>query len=157
VAPRARRLRPASARQRRDDEAVSELIATVLLVVVTVVILAGLAEFFLKRPAPEDQVHAELFLSLDPGTAGWGSGDEAFVLEHHGGEKLDAAATQIRVLLRGQPTTYSGGSLGSAFTDGSFTIGETWRVTRSIPAASPVEVQVIVKGALMFQDDTRAG
>ncbi|HLE47741.1 MAG TPA: type IV pilin N-terminal domain-containing protein, partial [Candidatus Thermoplasmatota archaeon] len=140
VAPKSR-----PARRRLCDDAVSEMVGTVLLVGITVVMVTGLTVLMLGRAGPVDESHGTYSASLRPGTDGlWGTGDELILIDHMGGEALLADATVIRVKVASTELRFEGATLGSAFLpDGYLKPGERWSLTQTVALADVVRIEVV--------------
>lgn len=120
------------------------MVGSVLLVAITVVMAAALGFTVFALTKPVDPVHADITMLVKPGGNGWGDGDESIVMKHLGGETIDVSQAEVRYTIGGTTTTLSGASLGSAFSDGEFSIGETWTHAFTIPAGTTVDVDLIV-------------
>ncbi len=132
---------------RRSLAAASEVVGSMMLVAITVLTMVSLAFVIYNQEGPDDRTHADLALKLSAGAGGWGTGDELVVITHTGGEPLLNDFTTIRVLIGATLTEYAAGSLGSGFSDGKLTIGETWQITDTVSSSSDVAVDVIVEGS----------
>lgn len=127
------------------DRALSSVIATLLMALITVTMALALSDFVSDTvPETAPQSTWDLGASLAPGESLWGDGDERVELVHRGGPELFQNQTRVRIDVDGDVTTYEGTSLGGAFDDGAFTLGEAWNRTLEVPANAPVNVRVIV-------------
>src|SRR5688572_15847029 len=133
------------------EPAVTEVLGSILLVGITVVTAAGLGLIIFAFEGPQDTLHIDLELRIDPGVdADWDTGDEKLQLRHLGGEAMQAGDTVIAYENAGSTTTHTGtsgaGALGSAFSDGELTIGETWESPDDLELAQDEVVAVDVVG-----------
>lgn len=126
-----------------DQDAVSETVGEVLLVAMTVVLAAGLAVAIAGQPGPTERVHASLDIATTAGTGGYGTGDETVRIIHRGGQPLQTDDTRIVLTTGGTIERIIGDDLGSAFSDGRFSIGETWTTTRTIAQSSTITIEVV--------------
>ncbi len=127
---------------RRDEAAVSEVVGTVLLVAITIIMAGGFALMLGAFGGPTEKVHAELETSISQGGGAWGTGDEVVQVAHRGGGPLQADETRIVVRVGATEHVFAGDDLAGPFADGTFTIGETWSATLSIPTGTNVEVAI---------------
>jgi hypothetical protein len=145
----------ASARRGRrvpaSDAAVSDVVGSILLAAITVGMSTILGILLFTFAGPTPTLQAELVVRIDPGSVGWGSGDERIEVLHRGGDPVLAENARISVRVGGTTTTYCEqgppactASLGSTFADGKLTIGETWFRTLNIPSGASVQVDAIV-------------
>lgn len=112
---------------------------------ITITMALALSDFLSTAvPDPGPGGSWEVGAGLEDGNRRWGDGDEEIHLVHRGGPDLDRDTTKIVVDVAGDLTTYEGASLGSAFTDGAFTIGERWVQTTDVPPNASVSVTVAV-------------
>lgn len=126
----------------------SEVVGSMLTVAITVVLMAAVFALFLKIPGPEDTVHADLTVEADPGSGGWGTGDEHVVVTHKGGEALAQQTTTIRLTIDQNQTEIMGDALG--FDDGVLTIGQRWRSPAfTIGATAPLDVAIVGGGSVI--------
>lgn len=145
------------ARLRRDD-AVAEVISSVLIVAMTVLMTAGLVTLLLaSKPGPADPLHADFTVQAQKGADGWGTGDEHLAIKHVGGERLTLSNTILLVTIGDETTRYEAGGSNpldhaaeSAFDDSgsdpdtTWTIGETWRTPdASIPVGTKIQANVV--------------
>lgn len=86
-------------------------------------------------------------LSLSPGSNGWGTGDEAIQVQHLGGEPLEVQGAAVFYVLDGTTTRLEGTALGSAFSDGRLTLGETWTHRVPLEINDAVRIGVVGGGA----------
>lgn len=123
------------------DEALTDVVGSILLVGLTVVMTVVLAGLLLVYDGPEAPPQADLAVTLSPGVGGWGTGDEEVRIRHLGGPAVPASS---HVLLDNGTASWdlTGAALGGAFADGELAIGETWRRTARIHASALVSVQV---------------
>ncbi|MGB1697522.1 MAG: type IV pilin [Thermoplasmatota archaeon] len=128
-----------------NEEGVSEMIGTVLLLGITVAI-AGLFGFILlSQDGPSEYQYSQVRYGLQAGPDNtWDTGDEMFSLSHRGGEPFLASQTTIRLTLNGTLVEVTGAALGGHFADGQLSIGETWTYTLQAAADEPLEVRTIV-------------
>ena len=125
------------------DEAISDVVGSILLVGLTVGMTVVLAILLMAYDGPSAPPKADLAVTLSPGAGGWGTGDEEVRVRHLGGPAVPSSS---HVLLAVGPASsdLTGGALGGAFADGRLSIGETWRRTGRIGATDLVSVQVTV-------------
>lgn len=131
----------------RADRGVSSLIGTLLMALLTVTMAVALSDF-MTDAIPERSTRGsswEIGASLDPGQARWDDGDEVVEVVHRGGPEMYEDETTIEVYIGSDQTTYGPGSQGSAFDDGSFSIGERWNRTHTIPPNTTVSVLLVVE------------
>jgi hypothetical protein len=145
-------------RRGRSDGAVADIIASILMIAVTVVMMGAVFTMVLSVPGPEDRVHADIAVRVDPGFSdpGWGTGDEAIVVEHHGGEPLDQGSTVLKVNLDGQQFTYDGARLSALGVTFPFGLGGRMNISQTesgqpltIFSTSNVEVNVVGGGSIV--------
>lgn len=134
--PRRRSVGPAT-------EAASEVISTVLTVGITVLLASATAVVVLTLPPPTELPLTDLAIAIDPGASGWGTGDEAVVVHHEGGETLRASELTLRVQISGTTTFYTNPNLGTGFTNGTFLPGGEWRKVLTIPIGAQVNLSVV--------------
>lgn len=132
---------------RHDGRAVSEMVGSALLVMITVVMAVVLAGIIFVIQGPIDTPKASLRIGLDAGTGGWGTGDESIRVLHAGGQPLDASRITITYTVNNAPTTLKGASqLGGAFAAGRLLIGQTWIRNLTLQASDAVTVTVVADG-----------
>ncbi len=128
------------------DEAVTDVLGTILMVAITVMMMVGLSVLILSIDGPSDQTFVELSISLLPGGLAWGEGDEEVLLVHGGGEALKRDDARVTISINGVVTTYEGAALDGDFADGSLTLGESWgKSDLTIPVNASVDVNFIGK------------
>jgi archaeal type IV pilus assembly protein PilA len=140
----------ANRRFAHDQEAVSDVVGSILLVAITVVLSAALGGLIFTVAKPVATVTAQVSASIEPGLNGWSSGDERITMTHIGGEAIDADSALVRISIDGvlqTPELQGATLLGSAFADGKLTIGEKWIRTQMIPTSSDVDVKLVVTGS----------
>lgn len=135
--------------RRMDDEAVSEMVASVLLVAITVVLAVIAGALILSRPGPMDTTRPDFQFSVNPGADGvWNNGNENVSIYHAGGEALQTGNTRIRINGGSPDREYSGTGLGAPFTQaGGFRIGTTWYSTSqtiTIASGNVITISVVV-------------
>lgn len=141
---------------RLGDHAVTEVVGSTLTVAITVLMMTAVFFLFVRLPPTAEHVHADLVGSLDAGTGGWGTGDEAFVLTHQGGDPLAPGKTHIFLRVDAQYVEATGDDLGGAFA-GDLRIGEQWRRTLNIPAGATAEFTVVAGSGVIAQGTALAG
>src|SRR5688572_371431 len=102
------RIRPVGVRG--DEAAVSDVLGSLLLVGITVVSAFGFGLLLLSFEGPSDTLHADLELRTDPGTNGWGSGDETVQVVHLGGEDLEGGDLTIYFTVDGDDYCFGAGA-----------------------------------------------
>ncbi len=136
------RIQRVRSRQWSSDDAVSDVIGSILLVAVTVGMMVALGSLILNIEGPVDPLRADLQLSVLRGPGAWGDGDEVLRLRHLGGEEVTNIGTVVRLAINGTVTEYKDAALDGSFADG-LTIGETWSVVTTIPLLAQVDVDII--------------
>ena len=129
-----------------DRAAVSDVLGALMMVGITVIAAAGFGLLLFSFKGPADTQHSRLTASVTAGAGDWGDGDELLRLTHVGGETLDRSKVVIVFTTASGTTTLSGASLGSAFSDGKLTIGETWNRTITADVGDVVDVRIVVTG-----------
>ena len=124
-----------------NDDAVADVVGTILLVGITVAMMAGLSLLVLNIAPPDDQVIADLAIDIGSGPGGWGDGDETLLVRHLGGERVDGV--EVILFIDGVRTDITPTDQG--FTDGELRIGEQWIGTVSIDEGARVEVALLHK------------
>ncbi len=115
------------ANRHAKDEAVTDVLGTILMVGITVVMMGGLSLLVLNIDGPVDITYAELTTRVRPGAdPAWGTGDEQVVLKHAGGERIPTSDLRVIMRIDGveqaiDPLTIDGGD-----SDGHFSMGEKW-------------------------------
>jgi len=130
----------------RDDErAVTDVVGSVLLVSLTVLMAGALGALLLSFNAGSSTLRANLVITVDPGPGGvWGNGDEQVRIQHVGGDPLSASAASVVLRVGATATTLKGASqIGSAWGDGTLSVGETWTRTMNIPSTTAVGIAVV--------------
>ncbi len=153
-----------------DDEAVTEIIGSILMVAMTVLVSMGLvALLVLSDPGPNDPLHATLAMELDPGADGdWATGNERVRLVHQGGEPIPLSTTRITLEIDGQAETFTDGTAPvldhtgeTAFDDDQMRIGEVWETPdRLLPMGREVHVNLVTTqgdGAVAWSSSARIG
>lgn len=144
--------------RRLDDDAVSEMVASVLLVGITVLLAVVAGALILSRPGPVDTTRPDLQFAVNPGADGaWNTGNENVSIYHAGGEALQSATTRIKVDGGTPNRDYSGTTLGGPFGQpGGFRIGTTWYSTsQALTIASGTTISITV--ILTSDGGTRVG
>lgn len=133
---------------RSDERSVSDVIGSILLVGITVVMAAAFGAVVLAYDGPEDQVHAQLAVTVGPGSDGdWGANDAVLEVRHLGGEALDQAAVRVRYAVAGGAVQ----QVAPTFAGGTLTVGEEWTTTISANAGDQVLVDVVVDAGVQSQ------
>lgn len=125
-----------------SDGAVSEVLGTILLTGITVALFTGLGLAVASFAGPVDQPQASLAVSVAPGEGGWGTGDEALLVQHLGGEAVPQADLRLVYAVNGGASSNVTGA-AFAFSNGTLTIGETWARTMRLAATDSVSVQLV--------------
>jgi FlaG/FlaF family flagellin (archaellin) len=134
---------PIRRRLRGDGAAVSDVLGSILMVGITVVMATSLGFLILNFQGPQKVTRANLAIRLDPGLQGWGTGDESIKISHLGGDDLPASSTRVTYRLNAVTTTLTGNALGSLFSDGKLSIGETWVRPQALLVSDSVSVSVV--------------
>ncbi|HUR61596.1 MAG TPA: type IV pilin N-terminal domain-containing protein [Candidatus Thermoplasmatota archaeon] len=135
--------------QPQDDSGVADTVGSILMVAITVVMSVILGGVLLAFKGPVALAHADVAITVDPGSDGaWGTGNEFIRLTHRGGDFLAASDSTMRITVGSTTRTLTGtAQLGSAWTDGFLRIGETWTyvwpVAGGIPAGAAVSVGLV--------------
>lgn len=153
-----------------NDDAVAEIIGSILMVGMTVVISMGLVALLIfSDPGPNDPLHATIAMELDPGADGdWSTGDERVRLIHQGGELIALSTTRITLEIDGDAETFTDGTAPvldhageTAFDDGQMRIGETWETPdRLLPVGRQVHANLVTTqgdGAVAWTSSARVG
>ncbi|MGB1587107.1 MAG: LamG-like jellyroll fold domain-containing protein [Thermoplasmatota archaeon] len=122
------------------DEAVSDIVGSILLVAMLVTTSAVIALDLADRE-PNELTRADLDILVQPGANGWGSGDERIVLIHRGGHPVDADSLLFRLTVAG--TTEEVAAPASLLSEGTWRPGQQVVFTRSIQASDGVSVLVV--------------
>lgn len=136
---------------RRDDDAVSEMVASVLLVGITVLLAVVAGALILSRPGPVDTTRPHLLFAVNPGNDGsWSTGNENVSIYHAGGEALRPSSTLIRVTGGTPQREYRESTLGGPFAEtAGFRIGTTWYSTSqamTIASGASIRIDVVAFG-----------
>ncbi len=127
----------------RKEDAVADIMGSVLLVGITVAMTVGLSLMVANIPGPPDEMYAELKISAQPGPDGnWGTGDEVLQIRHLYGESLSESHAKVVYSVNGASTTIEKDALG--FSDDSFDIGERWQHTLVLQHNDDLVVNVVV-------------
>lgn len=141
---------------RRNQTAVSDVIATLLLIGVTVTVISAFALFMFSLDGPAAELQADFSSTVSPGNNGWETGDETISIRHLGGDGLEADSTIILVTVNHEAFVFQAETLAGGFDDGVLIIGETWTATMAIPENAEVNVQIISSNAntqILLYDD----
>ena len=125
-----------------QDEAVSDVVGSILMVGITVGMTVVLALLLMTYDGPSAVSEANLALAVRPGAGGWGTGDETIVVRHLGGDAVSSSA-HILVSIGTTHADLTGPALGPAFADSRLVIGETWTRTATIRATDLVAVNIV--------------
>ncbi len=126
-----------------DEDAVGDVVGSMLLVAITVLSMGVLAGLVLAMPGPASQLHADFAIRVEPGAGGWGTGDERVTITHQGGEAWAADNARILVAIGGAVTLHEGAALGGGFADGSLKAGESWQLVTLIQPGDLVQVDLV--------------
>jgi FlaG/FlaF family flagellin (archaellin) len=107
-----------------DDDGVSEIIGTLLLLVITVILFSVVLAWAGTMKPPERIPYADLYPYLEDGHDGWGNGNEQIVIGHRGGEPLLSNNLQVVVRIDDRELKYERNSL--KFPNGYLYMGENW-------------------------------
>ncbi|MDI6855809.1 MAG: FG-GAP-like repeat-containing protein [Candidatus Thermoplasmatota archaeon] len=123
---------------------VSEVVGSVLILLITVTMFSVVIAWILAYPPPTERIHADLKASLDG----------KFVnITHRGGEILKENNAFVAVEVDGTTTKYeiSEGNVGT-----EFSIGETWsKQIATITPSSTVSVTVVAANAIIYREILR--
>ncbi len=122
---------------------------------ITVIAAVAMAGLIFAFRGPEDTVHAELDVRVSSGDGTWANGNERIEVTHLGGEAMLAASSRIAFVIGATTTSLTGTSgpnaLGSSFSDGQLTIGETWQSPASLnlnlAEDAAVDIRIVSTGA----------
>jgi FlaG/FlaF family flagellin (archaellin) len=103
---------------------VSEIIGTLLLLMITVALFSVVFVWATRLPTPERVPYVDLTPFLDDGGDGWGNGNEKIVIEHRGGEPI--FANQTRVIIRIDDRELVAERENLNFNDDYMYMGDTW-------------------------------
>lgn len=124
----------------------SDIIGSILLVGITVIVALAFGLLLWSYEGPEPRQHTSVGVALSPGSGGWGTGDEAIQVQHLGGEPIGLEGAAIFYVLDGSTTRLEGTALGSAFSDGKLTVGETWSHAVPLDIDDEVRIGVVAGG-----------
>lgn len=132
----------------RDEEAVADILGSILMVGITVIMAAAFAILLFSYKGPTPTLQTDVAVSVDPGAGGWSTGDETIRILHRGGDPLSAIQSTVTVKIgAAAQQSYTGATaLGSTFADGKLTVGEIWQKTYTIASGSAVTVKLIAVG-----------
>jgi len=108
-----------------DDNGVSEIIGTLLLLMITVALFSVVFVWAARLPTPERVPYVDLTPFLDDGGDGWGNGNERVIIEHRGGEPIFANQTRVLIRIDDREIVAEGENLH--FNDGYMYMGDTWK------------------------------
>lgn len=108
------------------QDAVADVVGSTLLVGITVLSAVAFGALLFAFEGPDERLWADLEMRVDPGTAGWGTGDERLEVVHLGGQPVPMQGTRIRWAAGASVEARADAALGSAFSDGWLTISEVW-------------------------------
>jgi FlaG/FlaF family flagellin (archaellin) len=129
-----------------SDEAVSDVVGSILLVGITVGMTVVLALLLFAYDGPEPETRAHLAISVLPGLDGaWGTKDEQVVVRHLGGDPIRSSA-HVLTSIGGVRSDLSGAALGPASADGRLVVGEMWTQGAWIKDTDVVIVEVVDAG-----------
>lgn len=111
-----------------------------ILMIAAFVALAGFAASIVWPDEPQRHLHADLVFDLTCTDGSWGDSNDAILLQHRGGEAVEADLSEIVVTIDGIQTRIGSSVLAGPFTDGHLATGETW--THQTPLAPTSEVRV---------------
>jgi len=145
-----------------DDRGVSEVIGTILILMITVTLFSGIILWVNQLPQPEQSTYADLSGSLEPKNNTWNDG--AWInITHGGGETLHSWATRIHVNVGG--TVYSlltkDTNYGIDGSDEDWSINEIWTYEYNTLMTATTEVSVMVvdisKNTVVWSSDLLGG
>ncbi|MCX8174311.1 MAG: VWA domain-containing protein, partial [Thermoplasmata archaeon] len=144
---------------RENESGISEVVATLLVLVITVALFSSIFAWINALPPPMSKTYTEFSAKLDAVYAG---GNYTFYVNitHAGGEPLYASATTILISIENFSQTFTlslnDGNKDGTLTDGVWQPGEVWRwnSTPTYNATSTVIVQIIdrVKNLLVWSN-----
>lgn len=143
-------MRPRHAQGRASDgeAAVSDVVGSILLVAITVVMAAAFGAIVLAYDGPADRVHAQLAVTVGPGSDGdWGTNDAELKVRHLGGEAL----ADDDVLVRYAVGTGAIQEVSPTFAGGTLTVGSSWTHVITANAGDQVRVDVVVNAGTVGQ------
>lgn len=124
------------------EDGVADVLGSILLVAITVVMALALGALIFSFPAPKDLPRTSLSITVQPGNANWGNGDEKLVVTNTGGEPLQAGTTTIVYTINsGTAVSVTGSALG--WTNGILKIGQSWTKTLTLQATDNVALNVL--------------
>lgn len=129
-----------------SEDGVSDVVGSVLMVGITVMTATALGLMLLSFQGPAKQIHVETAVTVDPGTGGWGTGDELVRIRHLGGDPMLGSKSEVVIKVGSATTRLTGSGLGSTWLDGVLTTGEVWDYRMTIAQGAPVSVFVIGGG-----------
>ncbi len=137
-----RRSSPSRLHLRGDRGAVSDVVGSILLVAITVTLATVMGALVFSFKGPVDFPQANLAISVSPGNAAWGNGDEQLIVRNVGGEAIEASQTTILYKINiGAPVSITGTALG--FPNGRLSIGQTWTLTLTLQSTDNVLLNVV--------------
>ncbi len=133
------RLRPA-------EDGASPVVGEILLLGI-VLALAGLVALSILGKEPPSSLQSDLSYDLLCTDGSWGDANDAVVLRHGGGETLERDRVRLLLEVDGTRTEFDRETLGGAFQDGAFSIGETWAHATPLDPAAVVHVELAYRHA----------
>ncbi|MEA3143226.1 MAG: hypothetical protein QOG31_550 [Thermoplasmata archaeon] len=138
-----------------QDDAVADTVGSILLVAITVVMATVLGGLLFSFRGPVALPQSSVAVTVSPGNAAWGNGDEQIRVAHNGGEGMPTAGTVIAYSINGvaQPSV-TGAAIGSSLYDGAtllpprttWAIGQVWVRTLTLQASDTVAINVVSTG-----------
>jgi len=129
-------------RRRLDQRAVSDVLGSILMIGITVMMATAFGAVLFAFKGPTDSPQANVDITVDPGNAAWGNGDERLVVQNNGGEALkDTETTIVYTVNGGTPVSVTGAALG--FAGGKLAIGQAWTRTLTLQATDVVRISVV--------------
>ncbi len=121
----------------RSKKGVSEIIATLLTLSITVILFTGLFIWVYKLPGPEQNVHSDFEATFEIS-----NGVGFLNITHVGGEKMDSYATRIFIFVNRSPVAQQL-TLADGGVVGDWEIGETWRYSSTNISCPILEVSIV--------------
>ncbi|MCD6461870.1 MAG: VWA domain-containing protein, partial [Thermoplasmata archaeon] len=124
---------------RRGRSGVSEIIATILTLAITVVLFTSLFFWVNALEGPHQAVFSDFEASLENSGSTWWLN-----ISHKGGEDLENFSTQIYIFLNDSVTASIYGLEDGGITDGVWNIGETWSLSMTgLSWDTKLEIQIL--------------
>lgn len=141
-----------------NDHAAHDILATSLLVALTVVLSGAFAIVVRAQLVPEPRYAADVEMAVLAGPdQAWGTGDEQLRATHAGGESIPVELLVLVLDVNGSHTRHAAAdepALGP-----TFGIGESWAVSATIARGAQVDASLVlsVDGGSYLLDELDAG